>query len=74
MSKGGNLIIPAFAVERTRIYYTICTILVLKGKLDPEIEIYIDSPGHCRYSDFQKHVDLYDDDARKILEDDKVTP
>ncbi|MGI6421312.1 MAG: MBL fold metallo-hydrolase RNA specificity domain-containing protein [Syntrophomonadaceae bacterium] len=75
MSKGGNLIIPAFAVERTQDLLYDLYHLSTEGKLDSEIEIYIDSPlAIAATRIFQKHVDLYDDDARKILEDDKSHP
>lgn len=75
MSKGGNLIIPAFAVERTQDLLYDLYHLNAEGSLDPEIEIYIDSPlAIAATRIFQKHVDLYDDDARKILEDDNSHP
>jgi metallo-beta-lactamase family protein len=75
MAKGGNLIIPAFAVERTQDLLYDLYHLSAEGKLDPKIEIYIDSPlAIAATRIFQKHIDLYDDDARKILEDDDSHP
>ncbi len=75
MLKGGNLIIPAFAVERTQDLLYDLYELNAEGRLDPKIEIYIDSPlAIAATRIFQKHIDLYDDDARKILEDDNSHP
>ncbi len=43
MAKGGNLVIPSFAVERTQ--DLVYCLKIMKGKkLIPPVDIYIDSP------------------------------
>lgn len=75
MAKGGNLIIPAFAVERTQDLLYDLNELSSEGRLDPNIEIYIDSPlAIAATRIFQKHIELYDDEARKILEEHNSHP
>jgi len=75
MNKGGNLIIPAFAVERTQDLLYDLYQLNAEEQLDPDIDIYIDSPlAIAATRIFQKHIELYDDNARKILEDDNHHP
>lgn len=44
MTRGGNLIIPSFAVERTQDLLYDLSILYNQGRLDPGISVYIDSP------------------------------
>jgi metallo-beta-lactamase family protein len=44
MNRGGNLIIPSFAVERTQDLLYDLSILHSQGRLDPGIAVYIDSP------------------------------
>ncbi|CFX69494.1 RNA-metabolising metallo-beta-lactamase [Syntrophomonas zehnderi OL-4] len=61
MKKGGNLIIPAFAVERTQDLIYDFNELYLKGDLDPDIDIYIDSPLAIAATEiFKNHTSLYD--------------
>lgn len=75
MQKGGNLIIPAFAVERTQDLLYDLYELSKQGDLDPDIEIYLDSPLAIEATRiFQRYIELYDDEARKILEEDKAHP
>ncbi len=65
-SKGGNLIIPAFAVERTQ--DLIHDLLVLMGeKQIPESEIVIDSPLAIHATQvFAKYPELFDEDAKAL--------
>lgn len=70
MQKGGNLIIPAFAVERTQDLLHDLILLGSEGKLDPGINIYIDSPLAIAATEiFLKHSDWYDDATRSFLKD-----
>lgn len=70
MSKGGNLIIPAFAVERTQDLLYDLFLLNIEGKLDPEITVYIDSPLAIAATEiFQKHIEFYDDATRRYVEE-----
>ncbi len=72
--RGGNLIIPAFAVERTQ------DILYYLGKLEqegrlPACDIYIDSPLAISASEiFKVSVQYYDDESRKVFESTGNSP
>lgn len=70
MSKGGNLVIPAFAVERTQDLLYDLFLLYVQGKLDPEITVFIDSPLAIAATEiFQKHIEFYDDVTRQYVEE-----
>ncbi|ABI68512.1 MBL fold metallo-hydrolase RNA specificity domain-containing protein [Syntrophomonas wolfei] len=69
MGKGGNLIIPAFAVERTQDLLYDLLKLHNQGELDPGIEIYIDSPLAIATTEiFLKHTEYFDDRTRQFIE------
>lgn len=68
MAKGGNLIIPAFAVERTQDLLYDLNQLYQNGELDPGIDIYIDSPLAIAATQiFEKHIEYYDYEASQIV-------
>lgn len=59
--RGGKIIIPAFALERTQeiVYYLN---ILWKQKKIPELPIYVDSPLSVNVTDvFKKHLDCFDD-------------
>ncbi len=66
MQKGGNLIIPSFAVERTQdLLYDLST-LYYDGLLDENIDIYIDSPLAIAATEiFERNIDYYDTFTRR---------
>ncbi|MCX5781075.1 MAG: MBL fold metallo-hydrolase [Firmicutes bacterium] len=66
MKRGGNLIIPSFAVERTQdLLYDLST-LRTEGKLDPNIDVYIDSPLAIAATEiFKKNIEYYDPEMVK---------
>lgn len=69
MSKGGNLVIPAFAVERTQDMLYDLIALAHDGKIDPKVEIYIDSPLAIAATEiFMKNVECFDDITRAFIE------
>jgi metallo-beta-lactamase family protein len=69
MQKGGNLIIPAFAVERTQDLLYDLNLLFRDGKLDPNIDIYIDSPLAIAATEiFERNEHFYGDETRQMVE------
>ncbi len=70
MAKGGNLVIPAFAVERTQDMLYDLISLAHDGKLDPKIQIYIDSPLAIAATEiFMKNKECFDDVTRAFIEE-----
>lgn len=66
--KGGNLIIPAFAVERTQDLIYDLNLLYKQGKLPTEQKIYIDSPLAIAATEiFKRSAEFYDNETRQLL-------
>ncbi|HOV79760.1 MAG TPA: MBL fold metallo-hydrolase, partial [Bacillota bacterium] len=64
--KGGNLIIPAFAVERTQDLLYHLSLLYEAGRMPP-MTVYIDSPLAAAITAvFQKNRDFFDEEAVEI--------
>jgi len=63
--KGGKLLIPCFALERTQeLLYTLSE-LMNEEKDFPPMDVYLDSPLAIKITDvFKKHPDLYDEEAK----------
>ncbi|MFZ5631573.1 MAG: MBL fold metallo-hydrolase RNA specificity domain-containing protein [Bacillota bacterium] len=65
--KGGNLIIPAFAVERTQDLLYDINLLVGEGRFPP-MDVYIDSPMAIAATEvFKQHQECFDDQYRDIM-------
>ncbi len=66
-NKNGNIIIPAFAVERTQeIIYTLAR-LMKNGEI-PAIPVYIDSPLAISATEiFKKNRDCFDEEMQRIM-------
>jgi metallo-beta-lactamase family protein len=66
--KGGNLIIPAFAVERTQDLLYHLNMLREERRMPP-MQVYIDSPlATAATGVFQRHQDCYDREARELVQ------
>ncbi|WP_027364840.1 MBL fold metallo-hydrolase RNA specificity domain-containing protein [Desulfotruncus alcoholivorax] len=65
--RGGNVIIPAFAVERTQdLLYDIGQ-LVIKNEIPP-VQVFIDSPMAVAATEvFMKHPNYFDQDTGKLI-------
>ena len=67
--KGGNVIIPAFAVGRTQEILYVLSDLMRRERISREIHIYVDSPMATRASELTlKHYELTDECAQEQLE------
>lgn len=68
MNRGGNLIIPSFAVERTQDLLYDLSILHSQGRLDPSIAVYIDSPLAIAATEiFEHNQALYDQKTMNMV-------
>jgi len=68
--RGGKVIIPAFAVERTQMIVYLLNEISNKGVL-PDIPIYVDSPLAVDVTDiFRKHPEDFDDETMAALKKD----
>ncbi len=68
--RGGKVIIPAFAVERTQLLVYLLNRLQNRGEL-PDLPIYVDSPLAVNVTDiFRRHSDCFDAETQEILRQD----
>ena len=66
-AKGGNVLIPAFAIGRTQDVLYILNRLVRGGKL-PKLTVYIDSPlAEKATRVYLGHPDLFDEEAKRLI-------
>ncbi len=69
--KGGNLIIPAFAVERTQDLLYDMNLLMLEKRFPP-MQVYIDSPMAVAATQvFKKHPECFDPETRELISQGK---
>ncbi|THB79946.1 MAG: MBL fold metallo-hydrolase [Desulfobulbaceae bacterium] len=63
--KGGKLLIPCFALERTQeLLYTLSELISERDNFPP-INVYLDSPLAIKITEvFKQHPNLYDEEAR----------
>ncbi|MFZ3122487.1 MAG: MBL fold metallo-hydrolase [Thermodesulfovibrionales bacterium] len=70
--KGGNVIIPAFAIGRTQDLLYVLNRLVREGRLY-KINVYIDSPlAEQATKTYLAHPECFDEEAKRILSADSV--
>jgi metallo-beta-lactamase family protein len=71
IGKGGNVIIPSFALERSQeVLYYINELLLEKAI--PELKIFLDSPMASRITKvFEQHPELFDEKMSKIVQQGK---
>ncbi len=69
VARGGNIVIPAFAVGRTQTIVYYLYKLLKAGKI-PDIPVFIDSPLAISATDiFTQHPEVFDAEAREMLYD-----
>lgn len=67
VQRGGSVVIPAFAVERTQKLIFILKELIESGQI-PRIPIFCDSPMAIKALEiFLKHAEEYSDDTRQLI-------
>ncbi|HHV61085.1 MAG TPA: MBL fold metallo-hydrolase [Firmicutes bacterium] len=68
MERGGNLVIPAFAVARTQDVLYELSRLMEKGEVPP-LRVYIDSPLAVAATEiFERHKESYDVEMRELID------
>ena len=68
VNRGGSVIVPAFAVERTAKFIFILKHLMEAGGI-PRLPVFCDSPmGIKAVEIFLKHTEEYSDDTRKMIQ------
>ena len=73
-ARGGHIIVPAFAVERTQQLVLLLHELI-DAKQIPELPIYVDSPLAVAVTDvFKKHTEEWDEEAVRLLPPRARTP
>jgi len=67
VKRGGNIIIPSFAIERTQeLIYFLATLL--RDDKIPHLRTFIDSPMAVKVSDvFNRHLDLFDEQTTALM-------
>jgi metallo-beta-lactamase family protein len=66
VARGGNVVIPAFAVGRTQTLMYHLNNMLAKGEI-PQVPIFVDSPLAIAATHiFTDHPELYDQEARRI--------
>lgn len=67
VARGGKVVIPAFAIERTQELVYLLHLLTDLGRI-PELPIYIDSPMAINATKiFQDHPECYDEETREAF-------
>ena len=73
-ARGGKVIIPAFAIERTQELIFMLHLLRDQGKI-PKIPIFLDSPMAINATSiFSVHTECYDDETRKAFSSHNANP
>jgi metallo-beta-lactamase family protein len=69
-ARGGKVIIPAFAVERTQLLIYLLNQLYHQGEL-PDVPIFVDSPLAVNVTEiFRRHTDYFDKETQDYLRHD----
>lgn len=70
VARGGNVVIPSFALERTQEILYWLRAAVVSGSLPPQLPVYVDSPMAVSATEvYRAHPECYDEDAAKLMAD-----
>lgn len=68
IKRGGKIIIPAFALERSQELLYSLHLLIHEKKIPDNLSIFLDSPlANAITEIFKKHIELYDEDIKKVF-------
>ncbi|MFC1733201.1 MBL fold metallo-hydrolase [candidate division KSB1 bacterium] len=68
IKRGGKIIIPAFALERTQELIYALHVLIHEKKIPNNLPMFLDSPLATRVTSiFKKHMELYDKELKSIF-------
>lgn len=71
-ARGGNVVIPSFALERTQEILYYLREGIESGRLPPFMQVFLDSPMAISATEiFRRHSECYDKEAEKLFLDDK---
>jgi metallo-beta-lactamase family protein len=67
VKRGGNIVIPSFALERSQELLYYLNQFLLEGRI-PRLLVFVDSPMAVEVTGvFERHPDLFDQEMRKLL-------
>jgi len=67
LEKGGNIVVPSFALERAQEVLYHLNKLLIDGRV-PRIPVFVDSPMAARVTEvFERHPDLYDQEMSRLV-------
>ncbi len=68
VGRGGNVVIPSFALERTQEILYWIRAAIASGSLPPQLPVYVDSPmAVSATAVYRAHPECYDEDAAKLF-------
>lgn len=71
VKRGGNVVIPSFALERSQELLYYLNEFRLEGRI-PHLKVFVDSPMAVEVTGvFERHPELFDEEMRKLLRQQK---
>jgi metallo-beta-lactamase family protein len=71
VKKGGNIVIPSFALERSQEILYYLNTFMLGGRI-PQLKVFVDSPMAVSITGvFEHHSELFDEETQKLLRQKK---
>jgi metallo-beta-lactamase family protein len=68
LQRGGNVIIPTFALERTQEILFFLRVAVERGRLPQSLPVFLDSPMAISATEImRRHAECFDDETRRAL-------
>ena len=68
VARGGNVVIPSFALERSQEILYCLRAAVVSGELPPQLPVYVDSPmAIAAIEVYRRHPECYDAEAAALL-------